>query len=71
MKAMKSQAKQLDKRSLNILHERNNPGNDGNKPPKKEGQQLKEQMIKKEKGKAQKNPVIPFHLVRQHYESQY
>ena len=27
--------------------------------------------IKKEKGKAQKNPVIPFHLERQHYESQY
>ena len=47
MKAMKSQAKQRDKRSLNILHERNNPGNDENKPPKKKGQQLKERMIQK------------------------
>ena len=44
---MKSQAKQRDKRSLNILHERNNPGTDENKPPEKKGQQLKEQMIQK------------------------
>ena len=47
MKAMKSQAKQRDKRSLNIFHERNNPGTDENKPPEKKGQQLKEQMIQK------------------------
>ena len=47
MKAMKSQAKQRDKRSLNSLHGRNNPENDENKLPKNQGQQLKEKMIHK------------------------
>ncbi len=65
---MKSQATQRDKRSPNSLHERSNPKNGENKHPEKKGQSG---LYKKENGKEQNNPVIPFHLERKHYESQY